>query len=127
MPSSRKFRRTAPAKHDLARIGEPTLREWGAAQKKRCLQQIGDKLRTLRDTPGIGTPRDDIDTGLRAHPVESRSVREGLDLLKRTEEQRELRMERLRAAIREGDAALAQGEATDLNSDEELDALFAKL
>ena len=51
-------------------------------------------------------------------------VREGLRLL---EEQRELRKERLRVAIREGDAALARGEATDLNSDEELDALFTQL
>jgi len=23
----------------------------------------------LRDSPGIGTPRDEIDSGLRAHPV----------------------------------------------------------
>ncbi len=69
MPSSRKLRLSAPAKHDLARIGEHTLREWGAAQKQKYIQQIRDKLRTLRDMPGIGTPRDDIDTGLRAHPV----------------------------------------------------------
>ncbi len=57
----------------------------------------------------------------------SEVVREALRLLKRTEEQRELGMERLRAAIREGDAALARGEATDLNTDEELDAFFAQL
>ena len=54
-------------------------------------------------------------------------VREGLDLLKHTEDQRKLRMVRLRTAIREGDAALARGEFTNLNSDEELDALFAQL
>ena len=54
-------------------------------------------------------------------------VREGLDLLKRIEDQRERRIERLRAAIREGDAALAQGEVTDLDSDDELDAFFAQL
>ncbi len=57
----------------------------------------------------------------------SEVVREAIRLLKRTEEQRALKMERLRAAIREGDEALARGEFTDLNSDQELDAFFAEL
>ena len=33
----------------------------------------------------------------------------------------------MRAAIRDGDEALARGEFTDLNSDQELDAFFAEL
>ena len=57
----------------------------------------------------------------------SEVVRDAIRLLKRTEEQRALKMERLRAAIREGDEALARGEFTDLNSDQELDAFFAEL
>ncbi len=57
----------------------------------------------------------------------SEVVREAIRLLKRTEERRALKMERLRAAIREGDEALARGEFTDLNSDQELDAFFAEL
>ncbi len=57
----------------------------------------------------------------------SEVVREAIRLLKRTEEQRALKMERLRATIREGDEALARGEFTDLNSDQELDAFFAEL
>ena len=57
----------------------------------------------------------------------SEVVREALRLLRRAEEQRALKMERLRAAIREGDEALAQGKYSDLNSDEELDAFFADL
>ncbi len=57
----------------------------------------------------------------------SEVVREAIRLLKRTEERRALKMERLRAAIREGDEALARGEFTDLNSDQELDAFFAGL
>ena len=57
----------------------------------------------------------------------SEVVRDAIRLLKRTEEQRALKMERLRAAIREGDEALARGELTDLNSDQELDAFFAEL
>ena len=57
----------------------------------------------------------------------SEVVREALRLLKRVEEQRELKIERLRAAIREGDEALARSDSTDLDSDEELDALFAGL
>ncbi|MCH7795925.1 MAG: type II toxin-antitoxin system ParD family antitoxin [Proteobacteria bacterium] len=57
----------------------------------------------------------------------SEVVREAIRLLKRTEERRALKMERLRAAIREGDEALARGEFTDLNSDQELDEFFAEL
>ncbi len=57
----------------------------------------------------------------------SEVVREAIRLLKRAEERRALKMERLRAAIRDGDEALARGEFTDLNSDQELDAFFAEL
>ncbi len=57
----------------------------------------------------------------------SEVVREAIRLLKRAEERRALKMERLRAAIRQGDEALARGEFTDLNSDRELDAFFAEL
>lgn len=57
----------------------------------------------------------------------SEVVREALRLLKRLEEQRALKMEVLRAAVREGDGALARGEFTDLNSDEDLDAFFAEV
>jgi antitoxin ParD1/3/4 len=57
----------------------------------------------------------------------SEVVREAIRLLKRVEEQRALRTERLRAAIRDGDDALARGDFTELNSDQELDAFFAKL
>ncbi len=57
----------------------------------------------------------------------SEVVREAIRLLRRVEERRALKMERLRAAIREGDEALARGEFTDLNSDQELDAFFAEL
>ncbi len=57
----------------------------------------------------------------------SEVVREAIRLLKRAEERRALKMERLRAAIREGDEALARGEFTDLNSDQELGEFFAEL
>ena len=57
----------------------------------------------------------------------SEVVREALRLLRRAEERRALKMERLRAAIREGDLALARGDFTDVRSDEELDAFFADL
>lgn len=55
----------------------------------------------------------------------SEVAREALRLLKRTEEERALKIERLHAAIGKGDEALARGEYSDLNSDEELDAFFA--
>ncbi len=57
----------------------------------------------------------------------SEVVRDAIRLLKRTEERRALKMERLRAAIRQGDEALARGEFTDLDSDRELDEFFAEL
>ncbi len=57
----------------------------------------------------------------------SEVVREAIRLLKRAEEQRALKMARLRAAIRDGDEALARGEFSDLNSDQELDEFFAEL
>ena len=57
----------------------------------------------------------------------SEVVRDAIRLLKRTEERRALKMERLRAAIRDGDEALARGEFTDLHSDQELDEFFAEL
>jgi antitoxin ParD1/3/4 len=57
----------------------------------------------------------------------SEVVREAIRLLKRAEERRALNMERLRAAIRDGDEALARGDVTEVNSDRELDELFAEL
>ena len=57
----------------------------------------------------------------------SEVVRDAIRLLKRAEERRALNMERLRAAIRDGDAALAQGDASEVTSDRELDELFAEL
>jgi len=48
-------------------------------------------------------------------------------LLKRTEEQRALKIERLRTSIRAGDEAIASGDMVVLNSDQELDTFFAKL
>ncbi len=57
----------------------------------------------------------------------SEVVREAIRLLRRAEERRALKMERLRAAIRDGDEALARGDFTDLSSDRELDEFFAEL
>ncbi len=50
-------------------MGEYTRREWGAAQKRKYLGQIKGTFKALRDTPGLGAPRDDINKGLCAHPV----------------------------------------------------------
>ena len=57
----------------------------------------------------------------------SEVIREALRLLKRAEEDRALKIARLRAAIAKGDDALADGAFTEVNSDADLDALFAKL
>lgn len=57
----------------------------------------------------------------------SEVVREALRLLQRAEEERALRLARLREAIGEGDQALARGDYTSARTKKELDALFAKL
>ncbi len=57
----------------------------------------------------------------------SEVVREALRLLIRLEEQRALRTEQLRLAIREGDQALERGDFTDLRTDRELDELFGEI
>ncbi len=69
MPSSKKLRISGPARRDLESIGEYTRAEWGAAQKRKYLDQIKDGFKAVRDAPGIGTRRDDIHRGLRAYLV----------------------------------------------------------
>lgn len=66
MTPSRRLRVSGPARADLAGIGDYTGRVWGIAQKNRYLGAIGDRFRTLLQTPGLGAPRDDISRGLRA-------------------------------------------------------------
>lgn len=67
MPKSNKLRLSDPAKNDLGRIGDYTRRQWGTVQKRKYLGQIKDGFKAIRDTPGLGAPRDDIEKGLRAH------------------------------------------------------------
>ena len=57
----------------------------------------------------------------------SEVVREALRLLKRLEENRALKMERLCQAIQEGDGAIARGEFAEIKTDEDLDAFIAEL
>ncbi len=47
----------------------------------------------------------------------SEVVREGLRLLERREQEDAARLERLRAAVKEGDAALARGEYEEISDD----------
>ena len=57
----------------------------------------------------------------------SEVVREALRLLKQREELQALRLEKLRQAIRTGDAALADGPYTEIETDDALDRFFAGL
>ena len=57
----------------------------------------------------------------------SEVVRDALRLLKRVEEERAIKIERLRAAIQEGDEAIARGDIIKLESEDAVDAFFAKL
>jgi antitoxin ParD1/3/4 len=54
----------------------------------------------------------------------SEVVREAVRLLKRMDERRQLRLDGLRRAVKEGDDAISRGEFMELSSDGELDAFF---
>ena len=57
----------------------------------------------------------------------SEVVREALRLFIRTEEQRHLKLQNLRQAIKQGEDAIIKGELTDLSSTDELDQFFEQL
>lgn len=64
MTASKKLHLSVPARRDLRLIGEYTLREQGAVQKKKYLGQIKDGFKLISENPGIGKSRDEIDKGL---------------------------------------------------------------
>jgi len=74
LPASKRLRISGPARADLVAIGNYTRREWGAAQKRKYLTSIKLCLKSLAQNPGLGMHRDDIDQGLRSHPVERHIV-----------------------------------------------------
>ncbi|MDQ6950820.1 MAG: type II toxin-antitoxin system ParD family antitoxin [Mariprofundales bacterium] len=57
----------------------------------------------------------------------SEVVRDALRLLKRTEDSHQLKLQRLRMSIEEGDIAIQRGDATILDSIEDLDIFFEAL
>ncbi len=57
----------------------------------------------------------------------SEVVREALRLFKRTEEERHLKLKKLRQVINKGDDAIKKDEVTDISSIKELDDFFEKL
>ncbi|NYT47020.1 MAG: type II toxin-antitoxin system ParD family antitoxin [Candidatus Methanofishera endochildressiae] len=57
----------------------------------------------------------------------SEVVRDAIRLFKRTAEERNIKLQQLRAAIAEGDAAISRGESHVFNSEEELDNFFEQL
>ena len=57
----------------------------------------------------------------------SEVVREAIRLLKRTAEERSIKLKHLREAIDEGDEAINRGESHVFNSEEELEHFFDEL
>ena len=87
MPKSNKLCVSDPAKKDLERIGEYTRRQSGAAQKRKYLGQIKDGFEAIRNTPGLGAPRNDIVKGIRArharkHIIFYRQTRNGIVIVR---------------------------------------------
>jgi len=69
--------------------------------------------------------RDKAKTG--TYNNSSEVVREALRLFKRTEEINEIKMSQLRAAILQGDEAIARGESITLESEQQMDDFFDEL
>lgn len=69
--------------------------------------------------------REKVDSGL--YNNASEVVREALRLMQEHDEVRRLKLERLREALAKGEADLAAGRVTTIESDEELEAFFARL
>lgn len=67
--SSKRIRISGPAGRDLAGISTYTRKEWGKRQRDRYLADIRHLFTRLRDVPGMGVDRSDIDGDLRSHPV----------------------------------------------------------
>jgi len=57
----------------------------------------------------------------------SEVIREALRLMKETEEVRRARMKRLKSALARGEADIAAGRTTELESNEDIDTFFARL
>ncbi len=57
----------------------------------------------------------------------SEVVREAVRLLKRTTEERAIKLQYLRKAIAEGDTAISRGDSHAFNSEEELEHFFDEL
>jgi len=74
LPASKRLRISGPARTDLAAIGKYTEREWGADQKRKYLDCIRQCLKSLAQNPALGMHRDDIDQGLKSHPVERHMI-----------------------------------------------------
>ncbi len=74
MPRSKTLRVSDLAKKDLVRIGDYTRRRWGVAQKRKYLGQLMAGFKAIRDTSGLGAPRDDIASGLRGHPTDKHVI-----------------------------------------------------
>ncbi len=85
-----------------------------------------DTIMNLSLTPQLESfVRDRAESG--EYNNASEVVRDALRLLKQTEEERALKLINLRNAIQQGDDALARGESSVFNTEEELDSFFAKL
>ena len=66
-----------------------------------------------------------VESGL--YENESEVVRDALRLMEASDEVQRLKLERLRQALRRGEADIDAGRVTRLTSDEDLEAFFARL
>ena len=69
--------------------------------------------------------RQKVDSGL--YNNASEVIREALRLLKESEEFRRAKLKKLKAALAKGEADLASGRVSVLDSEEDIEAFFARL
>jgi toxin ParE1/3/4 len=69
MPSRRRLTVASAADIDLTSISQYAAATWGEEQADRSVQRIVDALAHLVQFPELGRTREDIEPGLRGHPV----------------------------------------------------------
>lgn len=84
MASYRIYREAA---RDLLEIGRYTQRRWGAAQRRKYLGELDERMRFLAANPQAGAPRDDIREGCRSflqggHVIFYRQGPEGVEIVR---------------------------------------------
>lgn len=62
------------AQEDVLAILLHTVERWGVEQRDTYREKLYEAFSSIRNTPGIGRPRDDISVGLRCFPIDEHII-----------------------------------------------------